>query len=751
MCGLEKVCHDRSAPAPYQCTLDGGFCSPGWRCGLEGLCHDEAIPSDYLCADDGRCEGGWRCGFAGRCVNPAGETGPVAPSANATPVVWGPVFQTHGADAVAVLHGSYGDDVAVQVGDSVRYFRSAPGSEIGVDVWQPDAGAASGATGLEVDDKFVYLLKDAGVEVLSPFYGPSFVPLTGAGPASLTQAPAYGPLLREGASLTSLTSYSMGFTPPVVTPQAMIIPSCALFADNLGVYACGLGSSPPCPASNALSLDGLVNEACIKQSLRNGSYHSIDLRYSAERPYLVAISSAFVSSFGATRPPPGDAGFDAYPKALSLYDISRLKAAQCVPPDGGSFCTAPPVTKLVGPCDDPCTSGDVLTEFRPTPLGIEVECTGPYSQSTVLVGQDALGCTQTLLTGTSSRFRDRRLPRGTGNMTHPSPGSVAQYGAHGQVWVGDAFSTAVPLFLDEAPLGLARARPDDGGVGEVVAVAPTSIGWFRADAGILARQGPESVATVEGGDDQLISASRRIVRLDVEPGGVPSASPRRVAELDVLPADFRAPVHALYTSGPAGGRGLWVSVFDSLYVGVEGQPSVPVPLMVVPQPGVAILAIAALPASDGGVATEGYAATRTSVLHLAATSASSWSASAVSMPPGRVIKVWLDGASARAGYDDGRVVSLPSRIPVAPETPSAKASDFVSACGQTWALTPKQVLRLSAPDGGIGRWVPEPLPGGDAVTSDGLEAGRLFFRDGQVWVFNRFGGGLSFPPGVSCP
>ncbi len=154
-------------------------------------------------------------------------------------------------------------------------------------------------------------------------------------------------------------------------------------------------------------------------------------------------------------------------------------------------------------------------------------------------------------------------------------------------------------------------------------------------------------------------------------------------------------------------------------------------------------------APDGGSALRGYVSTRTSVFSFV-TNRGAWTAQPVSMPPGTVREVWVEGGRARAGYEDGRIVTLPSRVPIAPEVSVAQVVDFVTACGQTWALTPLGLERLVDGEGEVGRWVEEPLPGAEAVLNDGLASGHLFFHDGRVFVFNAFGGAVSFEPG-GCP
>ncbi|MDX2014975.1 MAG: hypothetical protein SFW67_32565 [Myxococcaceae bacterium] len=69
------------------------------------------------------------------------------------------------------------------------------------------------------------------------------------------------------------------------------------------------------------------------------------------------------------------------------------------------------------------------------------------------------------------------------------------------------------------------------------------------------------------------------------------------------------------------------------------------------------------------------------------------------------IATWYDGTRARVGVDTGEILGLPSRVPISQKVPWPPATQFVSACRQTWAVTAGGVHRLVPADGGLASWV----------------------------------------------
>ena len=70
-------------------------------------------------------------------------------------------------------------------------------------------------------------------------------------------------------------------------------------------------------------------------------------------------------------------------------------------------------------------------------------------------------------------------------------------------------------------------------------------------------------------------------------------------------------------------------------------------------------------------------------------------------------------------------------MPVAPRLTGVEVVDYLSACGQIFALSADGVRRVTS----AGAWEKLALPGAEVVLTDTLGAGRLLFHDGLVVVF----------------
>lgn len=83
-CAQDGVCHDRAVPMAFPCT-DDTHCAADWFCAQDNVCHDPSVPAALPCVIDSHCAGGWRCSIEGRCVDTSLEapapTRPDAPGA----------------------------------------------------------------------------------------------------------------------------------------------------------------------------------------------------------------------------------------------------------------------------------------------------------------------------------------------------------------------------------------------------------------------------------------------------------------------------------------------------------------------------------------------------------------------------------------------------------------------------------------------------------------------------------------------
>ena len=84
--------------------------------------------------------------------------------------------------------------------------------------------------------------------------------------------------------------------------------------------------------------------------------------------------------------------------------------------------------------------------------------------------------------------------------------------------------------------------------------------------------------------------------------------------------------------------------------------------------------------------------------------------------------------------------------------PGAIATQIVPACAETWAITDRGLYRLLPSDAGVGHWVSEPLDAGDDPNfgPDAMAGAKLIAFSGQIYLFNPWGGVLTFTPQAGC-
>ena len=138
----------------------------------------------------------------------------------------------------------------------------------------------------------------------------------------------------------------------------------------------------------------------------------------------------------------------------------------------------------------------------------------------------------------------------------------------------------------------------------------------------------------------------------------------------------------------------------------------------VPFPNAAITSIAPLPARNEAFAG-GYLVAGHRVFRYRASTPYVWSSEQVDLADLTAWETWTDGAKARVGDTMGRILSLPSLVPLSAPLPEAAGAilDYEQVCGQIWALAVNGLYRLEAPSSGgaLARWVQTipavPLPG----------------------------------------
>lgn len=736
-CGVDGRCHAIGDAQPWPCRASSD-CEAAWVCGLEKTCHDPAVAADYLCLTDVECTAPWRCGFAGRCLDATAELGAVPASVPTDVVVLAPHGFTGQFDGVvaADLEGN----VAVGVGDHVRWIGRRDGGWSVVDF---DAGPWVKA--LMVDSRGAYTVSDEGVRVLL-LEGPQellYVP--DGGPWFVGQA--RGPFLVEGGEARPLGTFSFIPTPIPLGAKTAAIGNCYYFTTDDGLWMQQHGrTDEPSP----ISLSAWPQRACGLPPTDPGLSQEI-VRIGGSQRQVLALAGYRPS--GAEAPwDGGGIGRPALPPLnfVAAVDLSRLSdvsgpfdppgTGPCVLPQPiagprGLQCPSARVTALFD-CPVPCELGDELTDLRPSDRTVEVECTGGLGQTTWSMPNDGT-CTAEQLTGRSSRYHVVRTP-GEQSL---SLGSLVQRGPNGQVWRGPQISSATSVFLDEAPVALMRPRfLNDAGVAPLRPVTLTGSAQFVPEGGLIMNAAPEMLAYAAGALAIGLTRSGTIVTIAEADGGS-LVSTGRLTALDVLPLDLKSPYTLTSTTRASDAGVLVATVGDGLYSADRASWSKKMPLRVVPQPGFGITSVALTP----GPGVQGFLSTRSGAFAFASSSEVSWTVSPIPMPPGQMLEVWSDRGFSRVGFSDGRVLTLPSGVPLVGPRTDLEFVDYLGACGQIYGLTRDGVLRLGAQG-----WEPQELPGADAVINEFLSGGKLFEQDGLIYLFNGAGGGLTFRPSSGC-
>ncbi len=733
-CGIEGRCHAVGDAKPWPCreALD---CEAGWVCGLENTCHDPLVARDYLCLDDSQCTAPWRCGFSGRCLDASGELGPSVSSTPTDVQVLAPRFFT--GQPEAVVGASATGELAIAIGSRVRWIDSNPAASPRF----RDFDAGGEVRGVLADSLGAYAVLDDGVRrLLRDRTDEGYV--ADGGPWLAGQGD-YGPFVVHSGRLEFIGQIgSFPATTPDEPTQAAVA-NCAYFANQYGLWLQRRdGSDAPSPLSLSswaqLSCGTVAQGYSISRGLlRVGQVSSrtlLAVSGASRRGSLVVMDAGI----GLALPPRN------FVAAIDVSRLSEVAGPQdplgtdaCVlpPPQGRLACPEARVTELLH-CPSPCELGDDLTDVRPGATSLEVECTGVLGQSTWSLSYGG-PCVPQQLTGRSSRWSVERTP-GEGSL---SLWGVVQRGPQGQLWYGTQISTARTAFLDEAPLAMVRVNlADDAGVAPVRPVTASNSFPLDEDLGFTARDAPEVLAWASGADGVFLGATGAISSVSQIDGGalVPTS---RLTALELQQSELKPPFSlSVGTRRDAGV--LIATVADGLYASDRGNWSKKMPLRVVPQPGFGITSLAL----TAGPVLQGFLSTRTGAFAFTSSSESSWVVSPIALPAGQVVEVWTDRGVSRVGYADGRVLTLPSGVPLAAPLPNGEFTDYLGACGQTWALSARGLEQLVG-----GQWVTLKLDGAETVLADTLSAGRLFERDGLVYVFNGTGGALSFRPSGGCP
>lgn len=707
-CGLEARCHPIGTLGPWRCR-GSSDCEGEWTCGLEGVCHDPALTSDYLCAtdaglDDVWCTAPWRCGFAGRCLDVSTQPIDVEVGSASSIRLVSPRL---GLNAPDVRVGAQASLVAFARGDRATLLSNGALFDMGAF----DAGGEVNAVLPEADETGVVVYAKGAAIVQSQ---PPYMPLS----FDLTEP--YTPMLLDGAKALErrgLLSVSR-INGPLVTvlPEATAVTrvgECVFLLSEYGLWVQGRFGTP---AAAPVAFNGLSHASC---GVIGTASERLIMRSQPQGPLLAVAYIA--GPFGPVMP---DAGVRPRQR-VQVFDTSALQLDRtgtggplACEPEGGMIDCGDPRLVTRANCT-PCGAGDEIAEVRPEVNQVEVVCTGPSGSTVLAVPYDGT-CAGVPLGGTSSRYFE--------SLTFPpvefNPTMAMARGSHGQLWWGSTLASARTLFLDEPALGFFDSA--DGGE---VWWSRTSASVHNAQAGFLVVEGSGVAAVVDGITGVVVAPNGAVLQVDQH--GTPESRLSAVQTV-VLPNDQ---VRAVME--PDAGV-LAVSVRDQIFVGDRSEWLPRLIAKALPSPGFPIRAMAFEP---GG--RQLWVATQLGVWQLNE-ERRSWPARAIPLPAGSVEKVWSVAGHARVAYADGRILTLPDGVPVAAPLETGALADVLEACGQVWGLSEDRVLHVVDR-----RWevVALQAPGAPLVLDGTLRAGRLFFRDGELTVFNATGAALRFDIG----
>ncbi len=792
-CGLAaartfRECHDpkRLLPA-FACAADQD-CVQQWRCGLEGICHSPAKAAAYVCRSDAGlsdtwCEQGWRCTPEGVCTNPQADAlrelslpaFPAGAMINPEPSV-GPISSFSVSQVYSSGIGARLQTVAFVQDGGLNAFvidrtGAAPPQRYAIPGGPPLTFAAHGTRGeFQVATQSPLSEPETQVFVISGDGGLFSVALLEDG-GTVSRPMSFSPIRRLtlGTAALGLTPRVLGFeTASTGAFIAAAGPTSRWASVYYGFAGSDFGLVPNNQVLDLTSMRaGLSREAVfaiderglwvMDRGVVNNCFIPTMLP-PLTRPFCIAPQPVTHRPTGLRPLGINDLGvssqlLDGGVDFLTHVDVSQLWAQdfRCASGTVIAPCTATgrlPLNIFLGPCRA-CPSGRLLefslVQGKPNPR-FELSCSGPDGGSAehfaITAGTGLVPtCTREVLSGETSLFGARKtlVPEQT------APGVVAYSDELRNIWVGPSAPAGLSLVLSRAPAAVARnASGEPFMLSErATAVREVGVGFFehpgvRAISGVA---GQPSWAVLKDGQVVNLARAQRTFESDL------------VAKIGPL-ASFEAPYAAVHARTGEGTKVLIVTSGLSLLAGEVDDPPVagqvrPLPLRFTAAGPITSLAFSGATPLTGYL--EGYAVAGGEVFKLTASALYRWSDLPISTPSSLApLEVWFDGERARAGFDDGTVFSLPSRVAIAPALDNKEVVvDFVQVCGQQLALGTTGLYRLEPVAGkSLGRWVPLPLPAG--FGAEGFQRGRAHAAGDTLYVFTRGGDAASWTiPG--CP
>jgi hypothetical protein len=778
-CGHDMFCHQIGTPGTYQCWRDAGDCEANWVCGVDGFCINPDDAGSNLCLADSDCFHGQRCNVDGRCTPLNGDAIGPTDSPPGPLTVLGPLMAPDGVTNSGVafaIQPRTGDPQA----DALRSWTMAAVSGNNVTaitnifhgnypVAMVDAGTFSQVQQIATAPNGVYVRTDTGIQM-------SFTNGNG------TQVPVHlGPNpIGNDWDLRSLSATGVGLLPDAgnehYTCVALAIDGGTDYhlinglaarpvrqgpepvrSELFGFGQCLIGVSPDQLWSLAIAGDGGWNALSLPElttgNTCGGSWTGAPLRARGAQPNLLAVV------LDTTPPMAVDGNYPPTISRVALYDLSALLRPTGASPEAciatvDSSCHEARVKMVLGVCGACQQPNEALLDFFPLVLGqsygVQSDCVINSTLHTYEVTQDLDGtCHQTRVISGEPQFRQLLDPPLGGS----NPFALAKAGQHGELWAGENLVDARPMFMDRAPFGLFRPESLDGGSVPLHVFADEWVAEVTPQ-GLAVRElrAPTPIATMVAGNiADVVLTDRRVGRYRDQ-----TLLFNVFATVNATDQTFLPPYSAKATPRADGKLEFVVRSFDTVYSG--HAPDTPVPAwsikqQVVPSPGIPISSIITQVADSGTDQLQGYALTGAGLFRLAQDQHDAWTSTPLSTGPGNRVQVFMEAGASRLGYDDGTVYALPSRVPLTTPRSDVHFQSFLHACGETWAIAdPLGLMRLAPDDGGTGHWVNEPLDSADAVNFSGpaLSGGRLFFVNNTIYVFNAYGGALTFAPQQGC-
>jgi hypothetical protein len=337
---------------------------------------------------------------------------------------------------------------------------------------------------------------------------------------------------------------------------------------------------------------------------------------------------------------------------------------------------------------------------------------------------------------------DLELLRATTTFSTTNPRRAALRGAHGELWFTGSAGvvplqalglTDVPMlvvgdlnrpFAMQAPIVLNSLKST------ATELTDYNVSEYSSAAGFTyATHESALVAGVQGQPNWLLAryrAGNQVITLVADNYGLGAPSESKPLAM-IAQTAFELSSFTLAASAPSsdGGTSLLVSTGDALlaadvsHVPDGGYPFNPAGFAAMPElkvvasivPRATITSLWALPAdpqpSHAARYAEGYLVTAGRVFRYHADNPVVWHSEELLVTPAEAVEVWGDGRRARAGYRDGTVYSLPSRVTVAPALLAGASTvvDYAQACGHSFALASDGLYHLVAnASESVGQW-----------------------------------------------